>query len=212
VDTRPLCGLRLRTPRLELRLASRDELVELAHVAQVGIHPRDEMPFYHPWTDRAHLPEFGNEFVAHHEEQLAEWDPKAWALNLITFYEERPVGSQSLRAEDFAATRVADTGSWLGQAFQRQGIGTEMRAAVLEFAFRGLGARAVTSGAMEHNLASVRVSEKLGYREVGEKTVLPRGEPVRERLFRLERGRWRCPIAVEIEGLTPAVRELLAAT
>ena len=37
-----LAGIRLRTPRLELRLPSEDELVELFRVAEGGIHPPDE--------------------------------------------------------------------------------------------------------------------------------------------------------------------------
>ncbi len=206
METDGLYGLRLGTSRLELRLARPDELFALAQVAQAGIHPPEEMPFFYPWTDRAHLPEFPEEFVAHHAERLAAWDPAEWTLNLIVFRGGHPIGSQSLRAERFAETRIADTGSWLGESSQLQGLGTEMRAAVIELAFRGLGATAVASGAIEHNIASVRVSEKLGYSEVGEKTVAPRGEPVRERLFRLDRARWHCPIEVEIAGLDPCLR------
>ena len=67
------------------------------------------------------------------------------------------------------------TGSWLGRSFQGRGIGTEMRAAVLELAFRGLGAATAESGALEGNAASARVSEKLGYRHDG----LERGRPTR---------------------------------
>ena len=59
------------------------------------------------------------------------------------------------------------TGSWLGASFQGHGYGTEQRAAVLELAFRGLGANAAISGALEHNIASQRVSTKLGYRQTG---------------------------------------------
>jgi RimJ/RimL family protein N-acetyltransferase len=186
-------------------LASTEELRELGEVARAGIHPPEEMPFYYPWTDRAHLPEFVDDFVGHHRERIAEWTPTSWTLNLITFHEGHPIGSQSLRAERFPTERVADTGSWLGRPYQGRGLGTEMRTAVIELAFRGLGALAVTSGAMEDNVASIRVSEKLGYTEVGEKTVAPRGEPVRERVFRLEHANWRCPIPVEVAGLEPCL-------
>jgi RimJ/RimL family protein N-acetyltransferase len=53
-------------------------------------------------------------------------------------------------------------GSWPGRRYQRQGAGTEMRAAVLFLAFDGLGALAAESGALEGNDASSRVSGKLG--------------------------------------------------
>ena len=39
-----LHGLRLRTPRLELRLGLREELLDLGRLAERGIHPPDEMP------------------------------------------------------------------------------------------------------------------------------------------------------------------------
>lgn len=47
----PLYGLRLRTPRLELRLPGLGLLDELASVAAHGVHDPDRMPFNVPWTD-----------------------------------------------------------------------------------------------------------------------------------------------------------------
>ena len=82
--------------------------------------------------------------------------------------EDRPIGIQELRATGFPTLRTVETGSWLGRAFQGQGIGTEMRAAVLALAFDGLGAEVASSGAMDGNAASRRVSEKLGYEPNGE--------------------------------------------
>jgi len=113
-----------------------------------------------------------------------------------------------VRPKDFAATRTAETGSWLGERFQRRGFGTEMRAAVLELFFSGLGGLVATSGALEGNTASERVSEKLGYVAAGEAVASPRGAPVRERRFRLERDIWAAGdrIAVEIVGLEPCLR------
>jgi RimJ/RimL family protein N-acetyltransferase len=82
-----------------------------------------------------------------------------------------------------------------------------MRAAVLELAFGGLGAVAAESGALEGNVASARVSEKLGYEPAGERFQSPRGEPVREQIYRVTRERWqsvdRPP--VEIEGLSKSI-------
>jgi RimJ/RimL family protein N-acetyltransferase len=192
-----LRALRVRTPRLELRLPDRDELVALAEVARAGIHPPERMPFYVPWSDRAQLPEFVDEFVAHHEGRLTGWDDERWSLGLVAFHEGRPVGEQSLRR----AGDVADTGSWLGAEWQNRGLGTEMRAGVLELAFRGLGFTAATSGAFVDNPQSQRVSEKLGYREVDTRTASPRGEPVLEHVYRLERDDWHCPVAVELAGI-----------
>ena len=205
MNVAPLYGLRLRTPRLELRLGSREELVALAELAREGVHPPEEMPFEVPWTDRAGEPTFVEESVAYHEAALADWQPDRWALNLLTFLSGHPIGSQGMRAENFTEQRVVDTGSWLGRRFQGQGLGTEMRAAVLELAFRELGAEAATSGSVFGNDSSKRVSEKLGYSVIGTSTIAPRGEPLQKHDLRLEREEWRPPIAVEIEGVEPSL-------
>jgi RimJ/RimL family protein N-acetyltransferase len=198
-----LTGIRLRTPRLELRLPDDQEIAALAAVAAAGVHPPDEMPFVHPWTDRSGMPTFAAEIAAYHRGCRERWDPETWMLELGVFVDGRVVGGQALRAERFAETRIVDTGSWLGQAHQGVGIGTEMRAAVLELAFSGLGAVAATSGALEGNAASARVSAKLGYDPDGERIVSPRGSPVRERRFRITAGTWVSPVPVEIIGLEP---------
>ena len=142
----PLHELRLKTPRLVLRLGSREELLELGHLAQKGIHPPEEMPFEIPWTDRSGEPTFVEDFALYHEDALQAWKPNDWSLNLLAFLKSRPIGSQSIRGEDFSTRREIETGSWLGRPYQGQGLGTEMRTAALELAFRELGATAAVSG------------------------------------------------------------------
>lgn len=204
----PLRGLRLRTSRLELRLPSEDELVELAHLAVQGVHPPEEMPFFVAWTDGIGSPGFVDDFVAFHQQARESWRPTHWHLLLGVWAGAELIGTQGIESEDFAVSRTAETGSWLGQRFQRRGFGTEMRAAVLELLFGGLGGRTATSGALDGNLASARVSEKLGYVPAGEGVVSPRGVPVREQKFRLEREAWeeldRVPVEiVELEPCLP---------
>ncbi len=202
MDIEPLFGLRLRTPSLELRLPTRDELFELARVAEDGIHPPEEMPFFVAWTDDIGTPGWEDRFVDFHERARREWSPEDWSL-LLGVWGPDVMGVQEVSAKAFAADRRVVTGSWLGARFQGQGYGTEMRAAVLELAFAGLGAAEAISGALEGNLASARVSEKLGYVKAGEEVASPRGEPVREQRFLLTRERWatveRAP--VELVGL-----------
>jgi RimJ/RimL family protein N-acetyltransferase len=65
-----------------------------------------------------------------------------------------------------------------------------MRAAILELAFSGLEAIAAGSEALAGNVASARVSEKLGYTDAGERQHLRNGEPVRERRFLIRREQW----------------------
>ena len=205
-DVTPLYGLRLRTPRLKLRLGSHDELVALGRLAEEGIHPPEEMPFAVAWSDRIGEPNFVDDvLVAYHEQTLAAWNAGDWTLNLLVWTDGELIGTQGVGAKEFAERRTVETGSWLGRRFQRRGHGTEMRAAVLELAFRGLGAEAAESGALSGNEASYRVSEKLGYHVAGTSTVAPRGEPVEHYDLRVERAGWQAPIAVEIEGLEPCL-------
>ena len=195
MNVEPLRGLRLRTPRLELRLPDAAELDGLYAAAERGIHRPEVMPFGAAWTDALER----ESFVAFHRDALADWDPASWDLNLVTFVGGVPAGTQALHRRDEHPGELG-TGSWLEKAQQGRGYGTEQRAAVVELAFRVLGAEAVTSGAIATNLASRRVSEKLGYAFTHEDTTSPRGTPLRHLNFRLERGDWRCPVPVQIDG------------
>jgi RimJ/RimL family protein N-acetyltransferase/ribosomal protein S18 acetylase RimI-like enzyme len=199
----PVTRLRVRTPRLELRLATRAELRTLGELAQRGIHDPAVMPFGIAWTDDSDRPGFVDEGIEHHQARLREWQPDDWNLNLIAFYGGRPVGVQSVRGERFAARRTVDTGSWLGREFQGQGLGTEMRAGALSLAFDGLGATVATSGAIEGNPQSLGVSRKLGYEVVGSHPVSPRGVPVVHTDLELRRERFRSPVDVELVALGP---------
>src|SRR4051794_25164374 len=159
------------------------------------------MPFGVAWTDDLDR----NAFRAFHAAALEAWTPGRWDLNLVTFLDGRAIGTQALHGRDFAAAHEVGSGSWLGRPWQGRGHGTEQRAAVLELAFRGLGARAAVTGALRHNLASQRVSEKLGYRFTHEDTLSPRGVPVPQLNYRIERTEWRCSVSVELVGLEAAL-------
>jgi RimJ/RimL family protein N-acetyltransferase/GNAT superfamily N-acetyltransferase len=192
----PLTRLRIRTPRLELRLATRAELRALFRVAQGGIHDPEVMPFEFAWTDD--LQE--GAFVAHHELALKDWEPRDWRLNLIAFHGGRPIGSQAIGAEAFAERRRVSTGSWLGKQWQGRGLGTEMRAAVL-------GAREAVSGYVAGNPQSKGVSRKLGYEIVGSHVVTPRGEPLEHTDLLLRDDAFRSDVPVEVVGLPPLLTQ-----
>jgi RimJ/RimL family protein N-acetyltransferase len=205
MDLGPLFDVRLRTPRLELRLGTPEEIDELGRLAMRGIHPAEEMPFAVAWTDGVGKPGFSEGFAAFHRGQLTSWSPDDWHFDLLVWEDGTLVGNQELYAKAFRETSVVGSGSWLGAEFQGRGIGTEMRAGVLELAFRGLGAVAATSGWLEGNRSSARVSEKLGYVETGMGEICPRGVPVPHHDLRLERKAWASPFPVEISGLEPAL-------
>jgi RimJ/RimL family protein N-acetyltransferase len=194
----PLSHLRLRTPRLELRLGTVAEQRELAQVAANGIHDPDFMPFELAWTDN--LTE--ESFLEWHGGALRDWRPYQWRLELLVFHHGRPIGVQALASEQFGKTRSASTGSWLGREWQGKGLGTEMRVAVLTLLFDGLHGREARSGAVIGNDASLGVSLKLGYLETGMSTVSPRGEPIPHRNLVLTPETFRRPpFEVQIDGL-----------
>ncbi|MET4642524.1 RimJ/RimL family protein N-acetyltransferase [Streptomyces atratus] len=198
----PLCGLRIRTPRLELRLPDLELLDELSTVAAEGVHAPDSMPFTVPWTD-APPAERGRGVYQHVLGTVANWSVRNWVLSLAVLHEGKVVGRQDLGAADFAVTGEVNTGSWLGPAYQGQGIGTEMRAAVLHLAFAGLGARTATSSAMTDNPRSLGVSRRLGYLPDGLEVAALRGAPVTLQRLRIDRDRWEehRTVDVRIEGL-----------
>jgi RimJ/RimL family protein N-acetyltransferase len=206
IDHFPPLGLRLTTPRLVLRLPAPDELAALADLAAAGIHPPEVMPFGVPWTDRPPA-EVARGVLQHHWSTLGQWTPRAWSLNLTVFHRGVVVGEQAVGAAELPLTREVHTGSWLGQAHQRQGIGTEMRAAVLHLAFAGLGAEAAISSAAEDNTASLGVSRKLGYEPDGINKRVVRGAARVERRMRLTRAAWERhrTVPVTIDGLAPCL-------
>ncbi|MFD4590859.1 GNAT family N-acetyltransferase [Streptomyces rubiginosohelvolus] len=198
----PLYGLRLRTPRLELRLPGPGLLDELASVAAHGVHDPDRMPFSVAWTD-GKPDEVARAVFQHVLGTVAGWSVRDWTLSLAVLHEGEVVGRQDLMGRDFAVRRQVETGSWLGLAHQGQGLGTEMRAAALHLAFAGLGARYAVSAAMTDNLRSLGVSRRLGYVDDGLDTDVVRGAPVMLRRLRLDRARWEAhrSVDVSVEGL-----------
>lgn len=186
----PLFGLRIRSARLELRLPTDDDLAALIDIAKNGIHPADEMPFAVPWSTLP-SPAFERGFVQFHWRQRATWTPDEWDLVLVVLHEGRPIGAQSIGAEQFATMRTVDTGSWLVRDVQGRGLGTEMRAAVLAFAFDTLGAEVARTQAFFDNAQSNAVSRKLGYAADGIGRLAPHGIARETQRFRMTRAAWR---------------------
>ncbi|MEU8560091.1 GNAT family protein [Streptomyces cyaneofuscatus] len=198
----PLHGLRIRTPRLELRLPDEALLDELASVGAGGVHAPDRMPFIVPWTD-GEPDEVGRATYQHVLGTIAGWTPQDWHLSLAVLHGGKVVGRQDVMGREFGVRREVMTGSWLGLPHQGQGIGTEMRAAALHLAFEGLGARYAVSDARTDNAGSLGVSRRLGYEPDGLQIEVIRGEAVTLRRVRLDRAGWEKhrSVDVTVEGL-----------
>ena len=199
----PLFGLVVRTPRLELRYPTDDDLVTLAELS-ADIHDPDFLPFRTGWSTR---PEGERQrgVLQWHWGQRAQWSEQEWGLPLAVVVDGRIVGTQGVQAREWPVTRTVETGSWLARSQQGKGIGTEMRAAILHLTFAGLHALRATTGAYEDNPSSLGVTRKLGYRPNGEAVWDVEGVRRTELLFVLDRADWepRRRADIEIEGLEP---------
>lgn len=162
----PPNGVRVTEGDLTLSVVTDDDIPGLVELVLAGIHPPDQMPFSEPWTldDPADLPA---NVVRYFSRVRAGCTPEQFALEFAVRVGGELVGTQGFNALNFGVTRTGETGSWLGRRFQGREIGTRMRRAVCAFAFDGLGAEEVTSGAFLDNPASLAVSRKVGYRENG---------------------------------------------
>jgi len=158
----PLFGLTLITPRLELRPIRDEDIPAAVAAARSGIHEAGRNPFSLPWTE---LPEneLGPNMARWYWRCRAECSAENWTLLLGIWHEGRFVGCQDVGAKDFSNLKTVSTGSWLRQSVQGRGLGKEMRAAVVAWAFDWLGADVAESEAAAWNTASLGVSRSLGY-------------------------------------------------
>ena len=201
----PLADIAVRTSRLELRYPDDEMLDQLVEVAAAGIHDPAAMPFYVPWTERP-PGEFERGFLQYHWGRRASWTADDWALELAVLVDGKPVGMQGVFAKSFSILHEAGTGSWLSKPLHGQGIGKEMRAAVLHLAFAGLGAEWAVTDAYEDNPASRGVTRSLGYAEDGEAGIVRRGVRARMLRYRMSRSHWETIRRddITIDGLQPA--------
>ena len=201
-DVWPLFGLRLSTPRLELRLPNEDELISLVASAP------DDLETDPSWPAPAGAPRpIATAVLQWYWRALGEWKADHWRLPLAVWAAGDLVGFQELEAERFAVLRTVETSSWLVPGVRGLGIGKEMRAAVLALAFDHLGAAVATSGAWEWNGASLGASRALGYVDNGWFVHEHLGRTGVQRRVVLERAAWngqRWPTTIEGPGAARA--------
>lgn len=208
----PFADLVIRSERLELRLPDDHALAALAAVAALGIHPPEELPFLTAWSTKP-SPERELGVLQFHWNLRATLSPRDWSLPFAVLVDREPIGIQDVFSTDFAIRRTVGTGSWLGRDHQGRGLGTEMRSAVLAFAFDHLGAVRAESSALDGSAASERISTRLGYRDNGTDIIAVEGRRRIDRRFVMELDDWRAAerLTVEVEGLEPCLPLLGAA-
>lgn len=202
----PLYDIVVRTPRLEARLPNEEEYLSLLEHVDESIYARAGIyPFIADWV---HQPK--SEAMRFYWRLNADWSPEKWEFNFGIFVDGELVGLQGLRGENFGAVRAVSSGSWLRATSQGQGLGKEMRLAVLWFAFEGLGALEAKSEAHVDNAASNAVSRSLGYEFTHRSNASFAGELAEQWNMILRRDVWESHPAhqrddITIEGLTPVL-------
>jgi RimJ/RimL family protein N-acetyltransferase len=187
----PLLDVRVSTPTLELHSATDELLDELADVVRAGKTHADPAPYDDPISFYETDPDL----------RVAKWlraiwrrrgtvDPDFWRLYLVVMVHGRPVGEQTLTGVNFATLGTCTTFSWLSVDERGRGLGHEMRAAILQLAFDGLGAKEASSDAFVDNRGSNAISRGLGYAPNGSDWATRRGEPALLNRWRLTRDDW----------------------
>jgi RimJ/RimL family protein N-acetyltransferase len=156
--------LRLTTPDLQLRHLTEADLASLAAILPDDAE-QDPSSTSYPGLDRR----LNREVALHQDYWRARgsWRPDSWALSFGVFRAGELVGYQGLEGDDFPRLRTVDSSSFLATALRGQGLGKQMRAAVLTLAFGALGARFAVTSAWTDNHASLAVSRALGYVDNG---------------------------------------------
>ncbi len=203
----PPFDIRVRWDGVTLRLL-RDEEIERLAVRSKGAILPEGSPLL-PWTS-VPSPDYERSFLAHHWQARGEMRPDQWRLHFGVYPARSadPVGVQSLLGTDFPVMRSVRTGSWLLADHQGTGIGTLMRAMVLELAFRCLGAREARTSAHVENDASRGVSLRIGYEPNGRRLLRQGDHVVEVEDFRLLASRWSPEPGIEITGIEETVEML----
>lgn len=196
----PVFGLALRTPNLVLRPLRDDDIARYVEAAAAGIHRHGRTPFGMPWDESPDLAANTARWIW---ECRLRCSPEDWVIMFGVFTHDGAfLGAQDIVAKGFPDLKTIGTGSWLRHDAQGRGLGTEMRAAVLLWAFDDLGADVATTSAWDWNASSLGVSRKLGYEPNGEARHAPRpGVVERELRLRLPAAAFRRPDwELQVEG------------
>lgn len=181
----PLRGIRLLTPDLELRPATEADLPALFDILP------DDLEVDPSSTRYAGIDEGSNRRVILAQgywRAMGLWSPSDWVIPFVVRRGNEPIGMQALEGPDYGAERIVDSWSWLERGSRGQGLGKQMRTAILELAFGHLGARAAISSAVLANVSSLGVSRALGYVDTHQSGLAHSNETLQH--LRLESDAW----------------------
>jgi RimJ/RimL family protein N-acetyltransferase len=186
----PPLNVQVHTPRLSLLGATDDLLERLVPVVRAGVVTTPPWPFDDPMSLYEDSPDREWRWLRAVWSGRGRVSDSFWRLYLVVVVDGEPIGVQDLIATDFSAFGTVHTFSWLSADARGQGLGTEMRHAVLHLAFEGLGAQHAGSDAFIDNDASNHVSQALGYQRNGVDWATRRGEAGQLKRWTLSREQW----------------------
>ncbi|MBL7255763.1 GNAT family N-acetyltransferase [Paractinoplanes lichenicola] len=188
--TYPPLNVEVRTPRLTLAGASDKLLERLVPVVRAGVADVEPWPFDDPISFYADNPEREWKWLQGIWRGRGRVTPELWRLYFVVLVDGEAVGMQDLVGRKFTQFGTVTSFSWLAPGRRGQGLGKEMRTAILHLAFAGLGAREASSDAFADNAASNAISRGLGYEPNGTDWDTRRGEPGLIQQWRLTREAW----------------------
>lgn len=175
-DVWPPFGLRIESPRLILRQVRETDFPAYIAAATSGISEPGRSPFISPWNENS--PEdMAKNSLSWVWSRRSSIGADKWYLMLGVFRKDDDggegalIGVQDVSAENYRLLRTVSSGSWMRRDQQGTGLGKEMRAAMLIWAFDHFDAEYAESAAFEWNEPSNRVSKSLGYSTIGAKRV-----------------------------------------
>jgi ribosomal-protein-alanine N-acetyltransferase len=154
----PAAVPRLTTPRLGLRALQADDAAALLEV--LG---DQRVTRYHSMPTLASLAE-AQDALARVDQRFQTGEMIRWAIQLRT--QRRLIGTIGL-LHVVAEHHRGELGYELAHRWWGQGLMPEAAAAVIDYGFTALGLHRIEAGVLVGNDASVRVLDKLGFREEG---------------------------------------------
>lgn len=214
----PPYGVRVTviTPQhhLTLRAITDTDLPEIASIEPEDIYGPDIPDHAFPWifqkpTQRAYSS------LQLRWLNRANMSGKNWSFDFAAYENETLIGVADLRAVDYCTNRTIETGSWNYFRHQGKGYGTLIRHGLAELCFHYFKAAKLQTAWLPSNIASGRVSEKLGYVHTGE-TETPVGPEAKAKKAivaqlsaqRYQRGYINAP-QISVTGVTPQLLALL---
>ncbi len=100
-------------------------------------------------------------------------------------YENQFCGMVGLVPQQDVYRLTAEIGYWMGEPFWGKGIATKAVKLVTEYGFNALGFVRIHTGIFEHNIGSIKVLEKNGYKKecVFEKSIIKNGKILNEHRY-----------------------------